>query len=148
MHVTAEEFVNDGESRSEVSPCLTMKPDQKHISNSGLCLFILFHIDNCTNSTSASISYKMDRKKKISDDKETIARDRRSERPQNLRRMSAARLRHDSINFNVPANEGAREYVKDAHGEDSWRNKVLHFLHSQRVQYTLMFLLFLVSDVE
>jgi len=60
-----------------------------------------------------------------------------------IRRMSAGRLCQIGINFQVPANEGAKKYIKDTHGHESWRLKILRFLHNHKVQYALMALLFL-----
>jgi hypothetical protein len=70
------------------------------------------------------------------------ARNLNVERP---KKAGPGRLSKNSLNFQVPAKEGAREVVKEMHGEHSWRNRILQFLHSHTVQYTLMFLLFLVS---
>jgi hypothetical protein len=53
------------------------------------------------------------------------------------------RLSTTTMNFQVPANEGAQEVVKEIHGEDTWRSGILHFLHSHNVHYILMFLLIL-----
>jgi len=47
------------------------------------------------------------------------------------------------MKFQVPTNEEAHETGEDKHGEDTWRNRVLHFLHSQNVQRAIMVLLFL-----
>lgn len=46
-------------------------------------------------------------------------------------------------NFGIPTQEGAREYVKEYHGKESWRMKVLDFLHQRKVQYALISLLLL-----
>eukprot|EP00563_Minutocellus_polymorphus_P019660 CAMPEP_0197715138 /NCGR_PEP_ID=MMETSP1434-20131217/361_1 /TAXON_ID=265543 /ORGANISM="Minutocellus polymorphus, Strain CCMP3303" /LENGTH=341 /DNA_ID=CAMNT_0043299161 /DNA_START=63 /DNA_END=1088 /DNA_ORIENTATION=+ len=43
----------------------------------------------------------------------------------------------------IPINEEEAHHVDVVHGEDSWEAKVLHFLHSKTVQYTLMGLLLL-----
>lgn len=47
------------------------------------------------------------------------------------------------MNFQVPANEHARDHVKEKHDEYDWRYLVLQFLHNHTVQYTLMALLLL-----
>ena len=46
-------------------------------------------------------------------------------------------------NFAIPTQEGAREFVQDHHGSESWRLKVLEFLHKRQVQYVLISLLIL-----
>jgi len=53
------------------------------------------------------------------------------------------RLSVKSLNFGIPANEGAQEHVEEEHGKDSWRYKVLSFLHSRKVQIALAVLLVL-----
>lgn len=46
-------------------------------------------------------------------------------------------------NFAIPTQEGAREFVQVHHGSESWRMKVLEFLHKRKVQYVLISLLVL-----
>lgn len=46
-------------------------------------------------------------------------------------------------NFAIPSQEGAREFVEVHHGCESWRMKVLEFLHKRTVQYLLIALLLL-----
>ncbi len=48
-----------------------------------------------------------------------------------------------NFNFGIPTKEGARDYVEEYHGKESWRMRVLEFLHERKVQYTLMSLLLL-----
>jgi hypothetical protein len=49
----------------------------------------------------------------------------------------------DGMNFDIPSNMGTKEHVLLTHGESSWRMKVLHVIHSKKVEYTLAALLFL-----
>ena len=42
----------------------------------------------------------------------------------------------------LPANQETRKAVKEKHGEDSWRNKLLVVLHHSKVEIILMALLF------
>jgi hypothetical protein len=46
-------------------------------------------------------------------------------------------------NFGIPTQKGAQDHVEEYHGKESWRMKVLEFLHQKKVQYTLMGLLIL-----
>ena len=46
-------------------------------------------------------------------------------------------------NFAIPTQEGAREFVEIHHGSESWRMKILEFLHQKKVQYVLIALLVL-----
>jgi hypothetical protein len=59
-------------------------------------------------------------------------------RPELKTRLSVA-----SMNFGIPTNEDAQMHVHEVHGSESWRYKVLRFLHKQKVQVTLMALLVL-----
>lgn len=43
--------------------------------------------------------------------------------------------------FSIPTNKQAQNHAAETHGVDSWRCKVVHFLHSPLVQHTLMVLL-------
>jgi hypothetical protein len=47
------------------------------------------------------------------------------------------------INYEIPTNEGVDEHVKRYQGHDSWRYKIVKFIHSKKVQYILMSLLLL-----
>jgi hypothetical protein len=46
-------------------------------------------------------------------------------------------------NFGIPTQRGAQDHVEEHHGRDSWRMKVLEFIHQKKVQYTLTALLIL-----
>ena len=59
-------------------------------------------------------------------------------RPELKTRLSVA-----SMNFGIPTNEDAQMHVHETHGPESWRYKVLRFLHKTKVQVTLMALLVL-----
>jgi hypothetical protein len=59
-------------------------------------------------------------------------------RPELISRLSVA-----SMNFGIPTNEDAQMHVHETHGTESWRYKVLRFLHTKKVQATLMSLLIL-----
>lgn len=48
-----------------------------------------------------------------------------------------------NFNFNIPSSMGTYQHAEEIHGADSWRYKVVKFLHSGRVQVLLMGLLFL-----
>lgn len=58
-------------------------------------------------------------------------------------RAIGGRLSVHSMNFNIPTVQGTNEHAIEKHGPDSWRYKVLKFLHSGKVQILLMALLFL-----
>jgi membrane-bound ClpP family serine protease len=59
-----------------------------------------------------------------------------------LRRQSG--LVHDNrVSFRIPTNEDAKIHVHDMHGHESWRAKILYFLHQPSVQWTLIALLLL-----
>lgn len=47
------------------------------------------------------------------------------------------------FNFGIPTQKGAQDHVEEHHGSESWRMKVLEFIHQKWVQYTLMSLLVL-----
>lgn len=53
------------------------------------------------------------------------------------------RLSVTSMNFAIPTNQDAQMHVHEEHGKESWRYRVLVFLHSTKVQFTLMSLLVL-----
>mmetsp|Transcript_578 Transcript_578/g.1034 ORF Transcript_578/g.1034 Transcript_578/m.1034 type:complete len:404 (+) Transcript_578:250-1461(+) len=59
-------------------------------------------------------------------------------RPPRLGRIDSQR-----INYDIPTNEGVDEHVKRYQGHDSWRYKIVKFIHSKKVQYFLMGLLLL-----
>jgi hypothetical protein len=59
-------------------------------------------------------------------------------RPELKTRLSVA-----SMNFGIPTNDDAEMHVHATHGSESWRYKVLRFLHTTKVQVTLMSLLVL-----
>jgi hypothetical protein len=64
--------------------------------------------------------------------------------PKGLRRPELkTRLSVASMNFGIPTNEDAQMHVHETHGSESWRYKVLRFLHTTKVQVTLMALLVL-----
>jgi hypothetical protein len=54
-----------------------------------------------------------------------------------------SRLSVTSMNFGIPTDEDAQMHVHETHGPESWRYKVLRFLHTTKVQMTLMALLIL-----
>ena len=60
------------------------------------------------------------------------------DRPRLSRRLSVT-----SVAFHVPANEEARKHVKETHGEEGWKHKVITLLHKRQVQVIMMGLLLL-----
>ena len=48
-----------------------------------------------------------------------------------------------SLNFGIPSKQGAQDFVEQYHGKQSWRMKILEFLHKPAVSWTLMGLLLL-----
>jgi len=48
-----------------------------------------------------------------------------------------------SYNFGIPTRQGAREFIEDDYGKESWRMKILDFLHRPVVSHALMVLLLL-----
>lgn len=58
-----------------------------------------------------------------------------------LRRVSG--LSYDRVSFRIPTNDDAKIHVHDTHGHESWRARILHFLHQPIVQWTLIGLLLL-----
>jgi hypothetical protein len=53
-----------------------------------------------------------------------------------LRRLSVG-----AMNFGIPTTFADQKHVDEHHGSESWRSRVIDFLHSQRVQVFLMSLL-------
>jgi hypothetical protein len=47
------------------------------------------------------------------------------------------------LNFGIPSKQGAQDYVEQYHGKQSWRMKIMEFLHEPRVSMFLMGLLLL-----
>lgn len=45
------------------------------------------------------------------------------------------------LNFNIPTQRGDREHVEEHHGKESWRMRILEFLHRKSIQIALMALL-------
>lgn len=64
----------------------------------------------------------------------------RSTRPMPLKQK---RLSINSMNFAIPTNACAEQHVEEKHGKDSWKLKVLLFLHSSKIQLLITSLLFL-----
>ena len=60
------------------------------------------------------------------------------DRPRMSRKLSIA-----SVAFHVPAKEQAREHVKETHGEEGWKHKLITLLHQRQVQILMMALLIL-----
>jgi Ion transport protein len=54
-----------------------------------------------------------------------------------------SRLSVHAMNFNIPTDQGVHDHVKGQYSQDSWRYKVLKFLHSNKVQIMLIGLLLL-----
>ena len=64
--------------------------------------------------------------------------------PDGKRRMEHGRLStNGSLNFGIPTKEGAHSFVEQYHGNESWRMKIIEFLHKPAVSWTLMGLLLL-----
>lgn len=71
----------------------------------------------------------------------------------NMRRSSVARMRMSltelrqslarNMSMQIPTHYEEKEHVHECHGEESVKAKILHFIHSPKVQYTLMALLLL-----
>ena len=59
-----------------------------------------------------------------------------------LRRVGVG-LVHDRVSFRIPTNEDAKIHVDHTHGHESWRAKLLQFLHHPIVQWTMIGLLLL-----
>ncbi|GAX29609.1 hypothetical protein FisN_2Hh168 [Fistulifera solaris] len=57
--------------------------------------------------------------------------------------LNSRRLSGKSITFSFPTNGQAQGHAEEHHGKDSWQHKVLVWLHSSKVEYTLMGLLLL-----
>jgi hypothetical protein len=57
--------------------------------------------------------------------------------------LKGRRLSVKSMNFGIPTDHEAQLHVHETHGSDSWRYKVLRFIHTTKVQITLMSLLIL-----
>lgn len=51
--------------------------------------------------------------------------------------------REGKLNFGIPSNNETTQTAQRDHGEDSWRFKVVEFIHLQWVQKLLMYLLVL-----
>ena len=60
------------------------------------------------------------------------------EAPADGKRMSLA-----AVNFHIPTNREADDFVHTTHGTNSWKSKVVDLLHSRKVQFLLMTLLLL-----
>lgn len=58
--------------------------------------------------------------------------------PADGKRMSIA-----AVNFHIPTNQEADDFVHTTHGTNSWKSKTVDLLHSHKVQFLLMTLLLL-----
>lgn len=73
---------------------------------------------------------------------------KRPDRTNNTSKLVSQRGRLSTkgeFNFGIPTQQGAEEHIEEHHGSDSWRMKVLEFLHQDNIQIALMCLL--LSDV-
>lgn len=83
-------------------------------------------------------SYDDDDDNDDEEDQSTPTPKKIKKRPPMLGRIDSQR-----INYDIPTNEGVDEHVKRYQGHDSWRYKIVKFIHSKKVQYFLMGLLLL-----
>ena len=55
--------------------------------------------------------------------------------------LSTRRVSVRDINYNIPALAEMGDHVDEVHGEESWRARIIHFIHQKWVQRTMLILL-------